>query len=195
MRKSQDALRVCLQSCQVIEIQVPYLKYVIKPMACNLYFVFYSVSKCISWLKHIFQRNLFDHDDPVPPPHLQFFLLGFQQFPRPGPTGAGGRAPCPPPWLRYCTGSYVQCSLLFPELGGVGDPRTEALGRRDERVVLAVLLEVWYATAPPQHNQQPPDSSCMPNNRHVRVADDCARISENCPRSRTEVKPTALPSC
>jgi len=49
---------------------------------------------------------------------------------------------------------YVQRCLLFPELGRVRDPRTEAFGRRDERVVLAVLLEVRDATAVSQYNKR-----------------------------------------
>ena len=114
MRKSQDALRVCLQSCQVIEIQVPYLKYVIKPMTCNLYFVFYSVSKCISWLKHIFQRNLFDHDDPVPPPHLQFFSPRISAIPMTRPDWGWGACPMPPhrgyATVRARTYSVASCS-------------------------------------------------------------------------------------
>ena len=47
------------------------------------------------------RHNLFGQDDPVPsalPPHLQFFVLGFRQFPRPGWLGLGAHTfQCPPP--------------------------------------------------------------------------------------------------
>lgn len=42
---------------------------------------------------------------------------------------------------------YAQRRFLFPELGGVGDPRTEAFRRSYERVVLCIVFEVCYATA------------------------------------------------
>jgi len=49
--------------------------------------------------------------------------------------------------------SYVQRRLLFPELGGVRDPRTEAFRRSDEWIVLSVVLEVRYATATNRYRQ------------------------------------------
>ena len=51
-----------------------------------------------------FSHNLFGQGDPVPPPHLQFFLLGFRQFPWPGRTGVGGTCPHATLWLRYWPG-------------------------------------------------------------------------------------------
>ena len=61
-------------------------------------FVFYSVSICILYVKHILQRNLFGQDDPVPPPHLQFFSPRISAIAMTRRTGfKGARAPMPPP--------------------------------------------------------------------------------------------------
>ena len=61
---------------EIYLLKYKYL-YVIKYMACNLYFVvciLFSFEMYFVTKKYIFQRNLFGQDDPVPPPHLQFFL-------------------------------------------------------------------------------------------------------------------------
>lgn len=54
-------------------------------------------------------------------------------------------------WLQLDVHSdlnaYVQCCLLFPELGRVRDPWTEALRWRDKRIVLGILFEVRNTTA------------------------------------------------
>jgi len=94
-----------LQSCQAIDIEVFEIRSLIKYVACNLYFVCYSVTKCILWLECTFQRNLFGQDDAVPLSHLHFLLLGFRQLPWPGRTGVGGTCPMirPPPSRGYAT--------------------------------------------------------------------------------------------
>jgi len=50
--------------------------------------------------------TVFGQDDPVPPPHPQFFLIGFRQFPRPGQTGVWGGGHMPP-WLHFWETSAV----------------------------------------------------------------------------------------
>ena len=49
---------------------------------------------------------------------------------------------------------YLQCRLLFPELGGVRDPRTITFWRSDKWIVLGVLLEVRYAAATSRNIEQ-----------------------------------------